>query len=219
LQVFPQVLFAHSLSSGGVTIYARAPLPPEATQRIDETLALVRRSELAVPGRRERVFVCNSGWIYRLLCPGRTGAFAASMPITDNIFIADADLAVNVARRASSNYNTRSFSGVVAHEITHGLIRHKLGWLRSARLPDWVAEGYCEYVAREGSFPEAEGVRLLAAGRRHPNSAFRYFLFRQMVTHLMDDGGLSFAQVVARGREGSVVEADTVGAIRRKFGP
>ena len=65
-------------------------------------------------------------------------------------------------------------SVVMAHEISHGLIRHRLGLLRGIRLPDWVDEGYCDYLVHESSFPEAEGLRLMASGQSHPSSAFRY---------------------------------------------
>lgn len=215
LHAFPQVLFAHSVTAGGVTVYARKPLPPETQQRIAETVALVGRSELAVAGRREKIFVCNSPWVFRLFSPRSVGAFAASVSLTDNVFIADSDLARNVSRRAASSYNTRSFTSVAAHEITHGLIRRKLGLWRAYRLPDWIAEGYCEYVAGEGSFPEEEGNRLLAAGERDPSSAFRYFLYRKMVTHLIEKG-LSFEDIVNGAYDAKLVEADVFRALAAK---
>jgi len=176
LQAFPQVLFAHSVSAQGITIYSRDPLPREATVRIAEIAALVARSEIAVPGRREKIFVCNSPWLFRLFCPRTTGAFGAAVSFTDHVFVAQADLTTNLARRDAPGYNVRAFSPLVAHEITHGLIRKRLGTIPAFRLPDWVAEGYCEYVAGEGSFPDNEGLRVLTAGQSHPSSAFRYYL-------------------------------------------
>ena len=104
----------------------------------------------------------------------------------------------------------------MAHEITHGLIRHRLGLFRGVRLPDWVDEGYCDYVAQESSFPEGDGFRLLAAGERHPSPSFRYFLYRQMVQYLIDDQHLSFAQVVARAGDASGVERETQLALQTR---
>jgi hypothetical protein len=216
LHAFPQVLFAHSVSGEGITIYSRDPLPPETTQRIAEIAALVARSELAVPGRQEKIFLCNSPWVFRLFCPRSTGAFGAAISVTDHVFVPQADLASNVAKRSAPSYNARAFSPLVAHEITHGLIRKRLGLIRAFRLPDWVDEGYCEYVAGEGSFPDDEGLPLLAAGEKLPSSAFRYFLYRQMVTYLIDDRGLSFQQVVDRAHEASGVEAELVAALRSR---
>lgn len=207
LLLFPQVMFAHSVSAHGITIYSRAPLPPEATECAERTATLLSHSELAVPGRRERVFVCDSPWLFRLFNPAGT-PFAISYPVTDHVFVAAADFRKNVARRYAPDFNTRSLSGVMAHEISHGLIRHRLGLLRSKRLPDWVNEGYCEYLVQESSFPEAEGLPLMASGQNHPSPAYRYFTYRQMVRYLMEGRGLSFADVVARAGDSPTVQSE-----------
>ena len=215
LHLFPQVVFGHSITADGVTVYARSPLPAATSERISEAMALVAKSELAVPGRSERVFICNQRWLYTILGPTSFRAFAFSMPITGNIFVADADVERNVARSRSSAYNTRSFSSVLAHEITHGLIRRRLGTFRSVRLPSWLAEGYCDYVAQESSFPEAEGVRLLTSGEDDPSRSFDYFVGRQMVTHLIDREHLSFDAVATRGREADAIRQRTIDALRQ----
>jgi hypothetical protein len=208
LHIFPQTLFAHSMTTDGITIYSRSPLPPEAASCTTRAADLLKQSELAVTGRHERVFVCDAPWLFRLFGPMSSQAFAFSIPMTDNVFVAAADFPADVATRSGRDFNTRSLSAVIAHEITHGLIRHRLGLLRGIRLPDWVAEGYCDYVARESSFPEAEGLRLFAAAQNHPSTSFRYFTYHQMVRYLMEDQKLSFSQVVARSNESAAVVAE-----------
>lgn len=214
LYTFPQVLFPYSYSRQGVTIYARFPLPVEATGRIAEIAKLTDRSELAVIGRTERIFVCNQPWLFRLLSPMSAGAFAYSLPVTNNVFVANANLIYDVARSAAPDFNTRSFSAVAAHEITHGLIRHRVGIFHS--LPTWVVEGYCDYVAQESSFPEAKGLHLLAMGQQHPSGSFQYFLYRQMVRYLIEDRHFSFQQIVDRADEAAAVEKETVKAIKAR---
>jgi hypothetical protein len=212
LYAFPQILFPHSYSAQGVTVYARFPLPFETSLRIAEIVKLIERSELAVAERSERIFICNRPWLFRLLSPMSSGAFAYSLPVTDNVFVANADLVRNVARSAASDFNVRSFSAVAAHEITHGLIRHRIGLL--VNLPTWITEGYCDYIARESSFPEAAGLRLLTAGQQDPSGSFRYFVFRQMVGYLIEDRHFSFQQIVERADKAASVEAATVKAIK-----
>ena len=207
LHVFPQVLFAHSVTAEGITVYSRKPLAAEASECLKRAAALVQKSELAVPGRRERVFVCNSPWLFQFFKP-RAGGFAYSVPVTDHIFIADADFAADVARWSAPNYNTRSLSSVMAHEITHGLIRHRLGLLRGILLPDWLDEGYADYVARESSFPEVEGLRRMVSGERHPSPAYRYFEYRQMVRYLLEVKQLSFAQAVSKAGDAAALEQE-----------
>ena len=205
LHVFPQVLFAHSVSADGITLYSRRPLPPEAVECTKRAAALIQQSELAVPGRRERVFVCNSSWLFRLFKP-TAGCFAFSVKLTDNVFIADGDFTTDVARWPAPEFNTRSLSGVIAHEITHGLIRNRLGLMRGVTLADWVNEGYCDYVAKDSSFPEVEGRSRFVSGEDHPSSSYRYFKYREMVRYLAESQRLSFAEIVARaGESGRVV--------------
>src|SRR5205809_3871117 len=75
LLFFPQLLFAHNVSAKGVTVYSRTSLPPETATRIDEALALVSKSELAVAGRSEKIFVCDSPLLFRLFAPVSADAF------------------------------------------------------------------------------------------------------------------------------------------------
>lgn len=214
LLVFPQLLFHRSVSHQGVTIYSRAPLPQEAAARIAEIMSLVERSELAVRGRTERIFICNSRWLFCVFAPLTPRAFGFSVPVVDNVIFADADLVQNVARSASPIHNQHPFSSAAAHEITHGLIGHRLGLWREILLPRWVKEGYCDYVARASTFPEAEGYKLLMTGGHDPSMSFRYFTYHQMVRHLMDDQGYSFKQVVDRAGEQALVEAETIKAMK-----
>ncbi len=209
LQAFPQVLFAHSLTAQGITFYSRTPVPPEAASCAAGARVLLHQSELAAPDRQERIFVCNSPWLFRLLAPEAADGFALSAFPTNNVFIAQADFERNVARSSAPIYNTRTLSSVAAHEITHGLIRRRLGLVRGFLLPSWAAEGYCDYVAKESSFPMAKGLRLMTSGQIDPSPAFRYFEDRQMVRYLIDDRHLSFAQVVSRARDYDAVKAET----------
>ncbi|WP_165073032.1 hypothetical protein [Paludisphaera rhizosphaerae] len=199
LHVYPQMLFAHSISERGVTLYSTRPIPASAAERLAKARDLIDRSELSAPGRRERIFLCNSPWLYRLFAPLSGGAFAVSIVLTDNVFVASADIDADVAYSRAPEYNSRAFSGLIAHEATHGLIRRRLGLWRSLRLPNWIVEGYCDYVAGGGSFPEEEGNRILAAGETHPSHSFRYFRYRKKVAQLIEDQGLTFDALAEQG--------------------
>jgi hypothetical protein len=216
LHIYPQVLFAHSITTDGITLYSRSRVPPEASVYLARTAALVQRSELAVAGRREKIFVCDSPWIYRLFNPRGSHAFAFHMHVTNHVFVAAADFTRGVAIRPGPDFNTRSLPSVLAHEITHGLIEHRLGFLRSLRLPDWVAEGYCEHVAQESTFPASDGFSLIEAGRSHPSRAFQYFVYRQMIRHLIEDKHLTFKQVVARAADYSDIEREMRAALKSR---
>jgi len=218
LTFFPQVLFAHNVSVNGVTVYSRAPLPPETATRLDEALALVGKSELAVPGRSEKIFICDSPWLFRVFAPV-SGAFGISYPISDNIFVAPSDLAQNVCRTDRAINNRRTFSSVAAHEIVHGLIRHRLGVIRGTWLASWLREGYCDYVARESSFPESEGFENLREGKEDASGSFQYFVYRQMVRHLVVDRHYSFDEMARHAGDGDAIKAETIAAIKQAARP
>jgi len=208
LHLFPQTLFAHRVTRDGITIYSRSPLPPEAASCAARAADLLKQSELAVPGRQEHVFVCDAPWLFRLFSPRSSCAFAVSVPVTDNVFIAEADFFADIALRSGPDFNRRSLSSVMAHEITHGLIRHRLGLVSSIRLPDWIDEGYCDFIARESSFPKEDGFRLFASGQKHPSLSYRYFTYRQMVRYLVVQRNLAFSEIVARANESDAVATE-----------
>jgi hypothetical protein len=214
LAAFPQMLFAYNVNAQGVTVYSRAPLPAETAARIDEAMKLVGQSELAVPGRTERVFVCNNPWLYRFFYPIPRDEIAVEIPWTRNIFVRDADLVQNIARGTAAVHNQRSFSSTVAHEITHDLIRHRIGIIRGIFLRGWVDEGYSDYVAQKSSFPEEEGSQMLRDGKEDPSPSFRYFVYRQMVRHLIEDRHYSFDEIVKRAGDEAAIKAETIAAIK-----
>jgi hypothetical protein len=216
---FPQPLFAYNVSENGVTVYSRTPLPVETTTRIDEALSLVHQSELAVPGRSERIFICDKGWLYHLFAAVSPGGFGISYPVSDNIFIAPSDLVQNITHSNQAIHNRRTFSTVAAHEITHGLVRHRVGVFRAILLASWVQEGYADYVARESSFPEGEGLRNLRNGKDDPSASFRYFVYRQMVRHLIEDRHYSFDDLVRRAGNADAIKAETIAAIKEGAQP
>jgi hypothetical protein len=209
LHFYPQIVFGHSVTAHGITIHSRTPIPHEAVLCQERAAKLVGQSELAVPGRRENVFVCDSPAWFRFFNPRSSGAFAASVSLTGHVFVANADFSRDIARRGTLTYNSRPLSSVMAHEIAHGLIRRRVGLWTALRLPDWVVEGYCDFVGQGSSFPETEGCRLMAEGNDHPSSAFRYFKYRQMVRYLMEEKQLSFAQLLERANDFGAVEAET----------
>lgn len=210
LQTFPQLLFAHSVSYRNITIFSRDLLATESQTCIDQTMALLKKSEIAQEDRKLRVFLCNNVLSYNFFGPFRGRSFAISVPVTENIFIANGDPSTDLALRNAPIYNRRKLSAVMAHEITHGLIRSKIGFWRTWRLPAWINEGYCDYIAQESSFPTAKGVELIVSEADDPDPSFRYFLWRQMIAYLVQERHMSFDQIVAHSGDHDSVKRETI---------
>src|SRR5262249_21942286 len=116
---------------------------------------------------------------------------------TGNVFVNKTDVAHDLVLRDAPANRERSLSGVIAHEVTHLLVRKKVGYLKNLLLPTWKREGYAEYVAGGTLLDRETGV-----GRwkqRPSNSAgYSYFKYYMLVKSLIDDKKLSVEDVFAR---------------------
>lgn len=197
LQLFPQPLFPYRVQRGPFLLYSRTPLPPEAGALLDRAAIRLQTSELYHSGIRQQLFLCNSFPLYTLFAPLSRQAFAANLP-SGNVFIAHADIVTDHATRDGTEYASRSFGGVVAHETTHSLVRERLGWLSFylLRPPDWKNEGYAEVVAGDTSIPYDEGIAKVLAQGDESTPAFRYFKGYMMTRYLLEARHLSFAEMI-----------------------
>jgi Zn-dependent peptidase ImmA (M78 family) len=95
----------------------------------------------------------------------------------------------------------RRVVSVLAHELTHLLINAEYGapkFLTLRHGTTWKIEGYADYIARESSFPEQEGMALFCAGKADPSPSYAYFRYRLVVRYLLDDAGLTFRGLVSQ---------------------
>jgi len=210
LSVFPEILFAHSVQSNGITVYSHTPLAPGATGTVQRVHTTVSRSALFTDKAKPCVFICNSRSLYTFFVPFSRRSFAVSYPLTDNIFVAHADLGRDRAYRFADGHNQRSFHSLVAHEIGHVLIRRRIGRLRDHRLPTWIKEGYCEYIAGEGTLSDEAGIPMLLAGQDDDSMALRYFVWRKLVEYLIDVEGLTFENLATFSGNREAVESNMI---------
>ncbi len=82
----------------------------------------------------------------------------------------------------------RTLDYFVAHELTHQLTGQAIGALRYYRLPQWVREGYADYVGKSDSFDYGEAERALLADSPDMNwqRSGLYARFQLFVAYLLD---------------------------------
>ncbi len=216
LQLFPQVLFAHSVQAHGIQLYSREQVGGDAEAILTAVRSRIAGSTLHRDDQRFAVFICNSKLIYVLFAPLNRGSFAITNPLTQRIFVADADLSRNQSRRFAPDFNVRSFTGVVSHEMGHLLLRRGFGFRMNRRLPAWLKEGYCEMLAGESSFPEASGDSLLADNGGNDSKSFSYFTYRRMVEYLIQEEKLTIEDLVGETPDEEEVRRKTCDWIRSK---
>jgi hypothetical protein len=189
--VFPQYLFAYEVSHRNFKVYARQPIDENIARVLDSADERLRKSPLYDGETKEKIFISDGFGFYFFLSTVKHKSFANTIPGVGNIRINKSDIAADTVFRDADADNQRPLSGVIAHEVTHNLIRKRFGLVNSfTSLPNWKDEGYCEYVAGETTLSFAEGVR---RWRENPNSDARYayFKYHQMVKYLLEDEKIS----------------------------
>ncbi len=148
----PAAFFAYSHDEGDLALYSDRPFAAEEARPV---LAEVRDKLRTAPwyrsGRRDVVFVCNSPWRRRIFCIGALRAGGVNYtPLSTNVFLSGARIAENrlVSPAGQVVRDERTLAYFIAHEIAHSLACERLGAWRFFRLPDWLSEGYADYVGR-----------------------------------------------------------------------
>ena len=92
--------------------------------------------------------------------------------------------------RDAADFDRRTLSGVIAHEVTHLLIRRKFGYWRNLAFPTWKKEGYAEYVAGGSTLPYEIGVKRWKESPHDP-TGYRYIRNYMMVKYLLENERLT----------------------------
>src|SRR5262249_7721998 len=103
----------------------------------------------------------------------------AATRIEDNRLISQSGLPVAGAR---------TLDYYVAHEVTHELTGRLIGPWRFYRLPQWLREGYADYVGKSAAFNYVEARQAFLDGA--PEMDFQrsglYVRFNPLVAYLLD---------------------------------
>ncbi len=211
----PKPMFAHRVDYQNYRVWSDRPIPDEITHVLDDVTRRLRTSSLHDRNTPVEIFFCNASW--RLWLYGR--AFhtqmggAADVWLTRQVFIRASDIAANRIHtptgRPLADAAQRPLSYYIAHEITHNDVSRRFGRTVMLRYPDWLLEGYADYVGKAGDFDFAENQALFAAGaaalERDRSGLYREFHLK--VAYLLDRKGWTLEQVFANPPQESELEA------------
>ena len=212
---FPQVLFAHEVSYKNFTVYSREPLDDSVYAMLDKVETRLSASPLNTPEVKPKILLTGSQRLYSMFSLYIGGnSFGKGLPLlpTSNVFINDADVGQDLVFRKAPTNNQRSLSGVVAHEVTHLLIRKKFGYVKNVTLPAWKKEGYCEYIAGGSTLDYDTGVRLWKA---NPNdgTGYLYFKYYMVVKYLLETEKLTVEELFTRDIDLATMEAKVLSTL------
>jgi hypothetical protein len=208
LLCFPQVLFGHQISSGNLTVYSREPLDQNIYTVLDRVQQRLATSPINSPDVKPKIFLTNSFRFYStisLYIGGNSFGKGYAALNTNNVFINKSDAANDVVLRNAPTQNQRILSGVIAHEITHLLIRKRYGYWRNLTMPTWKKEGYAEYVAGGSTLDYETGVRMWRANPRN-GTGYQYFKYYMLVKYVLEHDKLSVDDLFNRDFDMQVLE-------------
>jgi|GEM_PF-6288357 len=168
---------------------------------IDEILLKVSISKLE--NNKINVYLCSNPNLYYLLSlvninAGGLNVTAFWVPFSELIYVSRADIENNKCGPFNNSNRTRELSNAIAHEITHLLVRRKLGFIKDCKL-EWKSEGYAEFIAFDGKmdFKQAKiDLQKKQYVKNAYNRYFKYFEFRLAATYLITKYNLDFDKFV-----------------------
>jgi hypothetical protein len=159
------------------------------------------------------VFLTSSHALYAFLSHKAFRSFANSVPFIDNVLVNESDVGRDLVFLDRPEHNSRSLSGVIAHEVAHLFIRKRVGALLASVMPVWKGEGYCDYIAGDSAITYEEGVKLWRENP-HEDSKYRYFKYTMMVKYLLETERLSIEDVFKRDFDMRDLEDKVFGDLR-----
>lgn len=177
----PQLLaFPYSAQIGADRIWATAPISRDALQQVlADANARVAASPLASGSEGRDIFLTDGGWRWLWLANTAHDSFALTRPYNRALIVNQTDLGTATVTSAGLDSRTRALAAIIAHEKCHGMERRHFGPTIDFTKPQWLREGYCDYVAGESTLSDAEAAQLQAQHRPHPS--LPYYLGRKKV--------------------------------------
>ena len=147
----PTLLYANKTLIGKFTVYHNQTLEENLKMRLNDADEILKSSELYDANLKFDICL-NDGSLYPPLIEIFLGkAFALGFTSSKIVICGDANFKDNYVEVNNHKWN---LTQLLAHEATHCLAFHKMGFWNSNPVtnhPKWKWEGYPEYVARKNT--------------------------------------------------------------------
>jgi hypothetical protein len=203
-EAFPQPFFAYHAELGRLSLYSDQAFDLAKGRAIlADVDARLATSPIDDQGPHA-IFVANAPWRERLFFNLAYGAAGVNhAPLSRNVFLRrsdiDNDAVFGRSGRPAKPPRTLAYYG--AHELTHSLTAEHLcpARLWNAELPQWVREGYADYVGMGGRVDIDDLYRRYRAG--DPDMDYRksglYARFRLLTAFMLEREHWSVDQLLA----------------------
>jgi hypothetical protein len=199
LLAYPHPLFAHELTSAGITVHATQPIPEAMKTTLERARARLDRSPLSAGTRGVHVFICDSPWLFGLFARQnyRVGGVADWL-VGQHVFLRESDMQNDrlISPSGRPVAADRPLSYFIAHELMHVANARAVGRWRYARMPQWVDDGYADYVARDIDLGDALSRMKEGARELDPIRSGLYLRYQLMVAYLLEKQDLSLDELL-----------------------
>ncbi len=192
LLCFPQAFFRASVRADNLVLYSDQSFSPAAGEQVLALVAAKLSTSPLYSARQEHlVFVCNARWRQRIFFTYVYGVGGVNYyPLTTNVFLRDSIVEENclIGPKGNRVPGERTLDYFIAHEITHTLTGQAVGGVAYHRLPQWVREGYADYVGKGASFNYDEARHAFLAGdpKMDWEKSGLYWRYNLLVAYLLD---------------------------------
>jgi hypothetical protein len=207
---YPQPLFADEITRDGLTLHATVPMPGAMQTTLERALGRLKRSPLFATSSETHVFLCQTQPIFSLFARQnyRVGGVADWL-VGQHAFLRESDMEQDrlISPSGTPVAADRPLSYFVAHEAMHITIARHVGRARYSRMPQWVDDGYADYIARDIDYAAALCQFKDDARELDPSRSGLYLRYHLMVAYLLDKQQVGLHQLLANPPDRDSVEA------------
>lgn len=142
---FPSFFFEKRMSYNNISVYSDKTIDTIKLKNIlEKTIHRLKESSYYEETNIKLVF-CNNKWVYSFITPFNYSGLATNYIGYGNIFVSSINLNDNISKSFFNSYH-EDLDKLLAHEITHSFLYEN----KMDKIPKWMNEGYCEYIAYSG---------------------------------------------------------------------
>jgi hypothetical protein len=208
---YPQPLFAYEITRGGLTLHSTTPLPGAMQTTVDRALVRLQRSPVYASSGGIHIFLCQQQPVFTLFARQnyRAGGVADWL-VGQHAFLRESDMHSDrlISPSGTAVATDRPLSYFIAHEAMHIAIARHVGRAAYSRLPQWVDDGYADYVARDIDYGAALERMKTDARELDPRRSGLYLRYHLMVAYLLEKKGVSLDALLSDPPDRAAVEAE-----------
>lgn len=194
LFAWPDPLFPNSVTAGRLSLHSDRPFDKDKARAILADIETRLQSSPLDDHQPHGVYIANAPWLKSVFFFAGSGATGINYyPLTNNVFLGHADVDRDIVYSGATGLPAappRTLAYYAAHEITHSFTAEHRGLVKGFNngMPQWVREGYPDYVATHGHLDLDDLYRRCLAGDQDLNfkKTKNYASFRMLVAYMLE---------------------------------